>query len=303
MKKEVDTLIKVNNVTKKFDEFTALNDITLDVKKGSIYGLVGPNGSGKTTLIKSIIGVYKTNSGEILIDDKIVFENNEIKKRIAYIPDDLFFFNVYSTKNMAKFYANIYPDFNWERYNKLKEYLKLDENKRISKFSKGMKRQVAFWLAICTNPDVMILDEPVDGLDPIMRKKILSLLMQDVAEREVTILISSHNLRELEDICDYVGIINDGKLLLQKELDSLKSDTHKIQTSFNKELDIANELDTLKITKTGSVISAVVKGDKQEIIDKLQKHNPLFIDFIPLTLEEIFIYEIGGDEDVQNIIL
>ncbi|RRD95682.1 ABC transporter ATP-binding protein [Clostridiales bacterium COT073_COT-073] len=301
-------MIEVIGVTKKYDDFVALSDVSLSVKKGSVYGLVGANGSGKTTLIKTIMGVFRQERGEITMDGQQIYNNPQVKNRIFYVPDDLFFFSMYSVKRMAKFFAGIYSDFDWERYHKIKEILKINENKRINQLSKGMKKQAILWLGICVKPDMMILDEPVDGLDPVMRRQIWSLLMQDVSTREMTVLVSSHNLRELEDICDTVGILHLGKVLLQRELDDLKGDIHKVQIAFaeeNPEMDFAVfPLRILKSSRTGRVFSFVIRGKEEEIEQAFAAYQPMFIDFIPLSLEEIFIYEIGGEGyEIQNILL
>ncbi|MBQ6894349.1 MAG: ABC transporter ATP-binding protein [Clostridia bacterium] len=225
-------MIKVTNVSKHFDSFKALDSMTLHVRKGTIYGLIGPNGAGKTTVINHINGCLKPESGIITVDNEEVYENENIKKRILNISDDWFYYSTYSIGQMAKFYKDIYPDFSLERYEKLKEIFKFDEKKQIRKMSKGQKKQVAFWLSLSAMPDVLILDEPLDGLDPVMRKQVLSLVIADVADREMTVLVSSHNLRELEDICDWVGIIHEGKLIAEKPLDDLKGGVCKFQLSF-----------------------------------------------------------------------
>ena len=301
-------MIEVMDVIKKYGDFTALSGVNLSIKKGSVYGLVGANGSGKTTLIKTIMGVFRQEQGAIKMQEQDIYDNPEMKRKIFYVPDDLFFFSMYSPKRMAKFYAGIYPDFDWERYHKVRQVLKLDENKRINQFSKGMKKQTALWLGICVRPEVMILDEPVDGLDPVMRRQIWSLLMQDVSSREMTVLVSSHNLRELEDICDTVGILHKGKVLLERELDDLKGDIHKVQMAFASE---QTEIDpaalpfkVMKSSHTGRVYSFVARGREEEIEKAFAAYQPMFIDFIPLSLEEIFIYEIGGEGyEIQNILL
>ena len=276
-------MIEVMDVTKKYGDFTALSGVNLSIKKGSVYGLVGANGSGKTTLIKTIMGVFRQEQGAIKMQEQDIYDNPEMKRKIFYVPDDLFFFSMYSPKRMAKFYAGIYPDFDWERYHKVRQVLKLDENKRINQFSKGMKKQTALWLGICVRPEVMILDEPVDGLDPVMRRQIWSLLMQDVSSREMTVLVSSHNLRELEDICDTVGILHKGKVLLDPAALPFK---------------------VMKSSHTGRVYSFVARGREEEIEKAFAAYQPMFIDFIPLSLEEIFIYEIGGEGyEIQNILL
>lgn len=299
-------MIEIKKVDKFFDQFKALDGIDLHVKKGSVYGLVGPNGAGKTTLIKHIVGVFRQDNGSVLVDGEDVYENKELKERMVFIPDELYFFSQYTIKSMAEFYKRTYPKWNQARYDKLKTVFNMDEHRKVNRLSKGMKKQVAFWIAICCMPDVMILDEPVDGLDPVMRKKVWSLLVQDVAERELTVLVSSHNLRELEDICDYVGIMHQGKVLIQRDLDDLKSDIHKVQVAFKEDYPdtlFNNEVILHKENK-GSVYVLIIKGDEKELIEKINKYNPLVLDMLPLTLEEIFMYEVGGvGYEFKDIIL
>lgn len=299
-------MIQIKQVDKYFGKFKALDHINLHIKKGSVYGLVGPNGAGKTTLIKHIVGVFQQDKGNVLVDGEKVYENKKLKERMVFIPDELYFFSQYTIKAMAEFYKKTYPKWNQERYNKLKTVFNMEDNRKISRLSKGMKKQVAFWIAICCMPDVMILDEPVDGLDPVMRKKVWSLLVQDVAERQMTVLVSSHNLRELEDICDYVGIMHQGKVLIQRDLDDLKSDIHKIQVAFKDEYPTTlfdNEVILHKENK-GSVYVIIIKGNEKELIEKINKYNPLVLDILPLTLEEIFMYEVGGvGYEFKDIIL
>lgn len=286
-------MLRVTEVVKYYDEFLALDHVAMQINKGSVYGLVGPNGAGKTTLIKIIAGIYQADQGKILLENVSIYDNKQIKQRLVYISDDLYFYPMYSTKQMARFYGRMYQTFDWERYNKIKDVLSIDEKKAIGQLSKGMKKQVAFWLSICLKPDMLILDEPVDGLDPVMRRQIWSLLMDDVVTRQMTVLISSHNLRELEDVCDYVGIMHQGKIILERDLDDLKMDIHKVQCAFEKPVEKI-DLTLLKEEKTGSVYSLIVRGKKEQVVSKLEEYNPYFVDFIPLTLEEIFIYEVGG---------
>lgn len=299
-------MIKVKNLVKSFDGFNALDGLTLNVKKGSVYGLIGPNGAGKTTIIKHLAGIYRENSGEILIDNMPVYENEKIKKDLVLISDDLFFFSTYTIRDMAKFYSGVYPDWSWERFENLKEIFKIDTSRRVRKLSKGMQKQVAFWLSICAMPKIMLLDEPVDGLDPVMRRNVWRLMLQDVAENGTTVLVSSHNLRELEDVCDHVGIMHQGKVILEKALDDVKGNIHKIQLAyqngFPKELDEAIEI--LHREEYGSVSMIIVKGNTEDIKTKIKYTNPLICDILPLTLEEVFIYELGGlGYEFQNIIL
>ncbi len=298
--------IEVQALSKSFGDFKVLNGINLHVKQGSIYGLIGPNGAGKTTLIKHIVGSYYQDAGNVLIDGEPVYDNSCILKRMAYIPDDLYFNTTDTVKKIAKFYKKIYPFFNEKRYEMLKNIFEIDENRLIRKMSKGMKKQVAFWLAISSMPDIMILDEPVDGLDPVTRRRVWSLIVQDVSERGTTVLISSHNLRELEEVCDYVGILHNGNLLIEKDLDELKTDIHKIQTSFESDVDRTKLIDGKILYENilGSVHNYIIKGDKDNILRWLNQYSPRFIDMLPLSLEEVFIYEIGGDGyEIKEIIL
>lgn len=305
-KEKIMSIIEVNGVTKTFDNFKALDNLSLKVEKGSVYGLIGPNGAGKTTLIKNLCGIYKPDSGKILIDYNNVYENTKIKEKVIYISDELFFYATYSIKAAAKMYSELYPDWSWERYENMKEIFKIDDKRKVRRLSKGMQKQVAFWLGICTCPDIMILDEPVDGLDPVMRRNVWSLVLSDVAERGTTVLISSHNLRELEDVCDHVGIMFGGKVVLQKSLDDVKGNIHKVQTAFDKPLpkDLESKLDILHKSEFGSVVTLIVKGDSEQIKNIINKYNPLILDILPLTLEEVFIYELGGlGYEFENIIL
>ncbi|MBQ3038736.1 MAG: ABC transporter ATP-binding protein [Clostridia bacterium] len=299
-------MINVSNVTKTFGEFKALDELSLNVKKGCVYGLIGPNGAGKTTIIKNLCGIYRPDCGEITIDGEAVYENTDIKQRLIYISDELFFYSSYSIRAAAKMYSQIYPEWSWSRYEKLKEIFKIDEKRKIRRLSKGMQKQVAFWLGICTRPNVMILDEPVDGLDPVMRKNVWSLVLSDVAENGTTVLISSHNLRELEDVCDHVGIMFGGKVVLQKSLDDVKGNIHKIQTAFADGFPkgLEENIQILHSSAFGSVVTLIAKGDSEQILQSIKKYNPIICDILPLTLEEVFIYELGGlGYELENIIL
>ncbi|WIF95460.1 ABC transporter ATP-binding protein [Caminicella sporogenes] len=298
-------MIKVENLDKYFNKFKALDKVNLRVKRGSIYGLVGPNGAGKTTLIKHLTGIYKQDRGVIEILEEPVYENVNIKSKIGYIPDDLYFFPQYKIKDMAAYYRSIYPKWNDEMYKKLNEVFKIDENRKINKLSKGMQKQVSFWLALSCMPEVLILDEPIDGLDPLMRRKVWNLVVEDVAERETTVLVSSHNLKELENICDYVGIMHKGEMLIESDLDDLKSDVHKIQVAYREDfpINLDKELEILHKEKRGSVYLLIVKGEKERIISSFNRYKPVILDILPLSLEEIFIYELGGaGYEISNII-
>ena len=216
-------MIKAKGIIKKFGDFNALSDFYINVKKGSIYGLIGPNGAGKTTIINHLTGVYKEDSGKILIDGEPVWENNSLKQRILCINDDWHYFGSFTVKEMAKYYESIYKSFNHKRYEKLGEVLKIEETRQVRRLSKGMKKQVAFRLVLSCMPEILILDEPLDGLDPVMRKKIMNIIISDVYERQMTVLVSSHNLRELEDICDNLGLLHKGGILFESDIDSLKT--------------------------------------------------------------------------------
>ena len=299
-------MIELKNVVKSFGSFNALDGVNMHVQSGSIYGLVGPNGAGKTTLMNTLCGIYKAANGEITVNKTPVYENNDIKKRIVYISDDVFFFHNSTTKSLKNFYKGIYSGFDEEKFNDYAKYFPgINQDMNIRRLSKGMKKQVAFWIAICCNPDILVLDEPVDGLDPMMRHQIWGLIINEVAQREMTVLISSHNLRELEDICDTVGIMNKGKIFLEASLDDLKTQLSKIQVSFADEINTAElGIKILKEKKTGRVYELIVSGDKSEIESKLNNFNPLFVEALPLTLEEIFIYEMGEvDNEIKQILI
>ena len=299
-------MIEIKDLSKSFEDLTALNKVNIKIQKGSVYGLVGSNGAGKTTLLKTMVGVYQGDQGNCYIEGQEVFENVGIKAKVIFIPDTLYFFDNYTVGDMAKYYRNIYPTWNQERFIKLKEAFDIDVAKRINRLSKGMQRQVAFWLALSTMPEYLILDEPLDGLDPVMRQKVKNLLIQDVAERNMTVLISSHNLRELEDLCDTIGILHKGTLLLEKELDDLKSDVHKIQVAFKEAVPerFLAEAQVLYQEARGSVRLFIIRGHKADLTRLFEKHEPLILDILPLTLEEIFIYEMGGrGYAIENIII
>lgn len=289
-------MIEVKDVVKTFDSFTALDHMDLHVPKGAIYGLVGPNGSGKSTIIRHITGVYRQDSGEVLVDGQPIFENTAVKEKMAYIPDDIFYFLGSTMKDMATYYKGIYKNFDEDRYNKLRDVFALNEKTPIRKFSKGMQKQAAFWLAISTRPEIIVLDEPVDGLDPVMRRQIWSIIMGDVTENGTTVLISSHNLRELEDVCDHVGIIHSGRTLLERSLSELQENVVKVQTVLNDDGTMPEGLNILHESASGRIKTFIVRGKNDEINAKMQAARPLFFDMVPLSLEEIFIYELGGEE-------
>ena len=299
-------MIEVKNVVKSFDGFRALDGLTMTVPHGAVYGLVGPNGAGKSTIIRHLAGIYRQDSGDVLVDGQPVYENTAVKSRMAVIGDDWYYFPQSGIREMAKFLAGIYPDFSWERYEKLKQVFPLDEKMMLRRMSKGMQKQAAFWLTVCCMPEYLILDEPVDGLDPVMRRQVWSLLLGDVAERGTTVLVSSHNLRELEDVCDHVGILNKGKVLLERSLSDLQDNTVKIQAAYAaaEEPALPPELEVLHRSAVGRVYTYIIRGKREDILHRMQALSPLLLEAIPLTLEEIFIYELGGaDYAVREIIL
>ena len=293
-------MLEMKNVTKTFGTFKALDDLSMTVPKGAIYGLVGPNGAGKSTAIRLLTGIYQPDCGEVTLEGMRIFENPKQKARIGYIPDDIFYFPSASLEEMRKFYAGIYKNFDHDLFDRLYEVFQLPKKGQIRRFSKGMQKQAAFHLTICTRPDLLILDEPVDGLDPVMRRQVWNLILSDVAQRETTVLISSHNLRELEDICDHVGIMDHGKMLLERSLEDMQGTTHKLQLVG----DAPEDLEILHESQSGRLRTLIVRGDAREIEAKMQATQSPYYDVLPLSLEEIFIYELGGvNYEVKNIIL
>lgn len=297
-------MIQVKGLCKSFDDFTALSDLNVHVETGSIYGLIGVNGSGKTTLIKHLTGVYMPDVGQIIYDGEDIYENMGIKERLGYIPDDLYFFNSYNLRDMAGFYRKIYPRWNEPRYQAMLQEFGLSERRKISKFSKGMQKQAAFILTMSTMPDYLILDEPIDGLDPLIRKKVWRYVVSDVAERQMTVLVSSHNLREMEGICDYIGILSGGRMMIERDLEELKTDIHKVQIAFKDQQDRTfAELNILHREKRGSVELLIVRDSGDHVKSVLEKEEPAVLDMLPLSLEEIFIYEMGGESsEIQSIL-
>ena len=293
-------MIEVKNLSKTFGTCKALDDLTMTIPTGSVYGLVGPNGAGKSTVIRHILGVYRPDSGSVTLDGMPVYENPSVKERIGSIPDEVFFFPSATLEDMRRFYRGIYKNFNDDLFNKLFDVFRLPKTGQIRRFSKGMQKQAAFQLTLCTRPDVLVLDEPVDGLDPVMRRQVWSLILSDVAQNGTTVLISSHNLRELEDICDHVGIMDHGKMILQKSLADMQGLTHKVQLVGN----IPEGLEVLHETASGRLKTVIVRGTADQIERKVAAANPAYYDVLPLSLEEIFIYELGGvNDEVKNIIL
>ena len=297
-------MIEIKELVKTFDGFKALDGLNLTVPSGAVYGLVGPNGAGKSTAIRHLAGIYRQDSGKVLIDGQSVYENPEIKSRVAYIPDDIFYYTQASIMDMVRFYRGVYPGFDMRRFEKLGEVFNLDGKLLMRKMSKGMQKQAAFWIAVSLRPDVVLLDEPVDGLDPVMRRQVWSILLSDVAERGTTVLVSSHNLRELEDVCDHVGIMNHGKMLVERALSVLQENTVKIQLALPDGGELPEGLEILHQTVTGRLRQLILRGGAEELTARLACAEPLFMDVVPLTLEEIFIYELGGaDSEIKDIVI
>lgn len=298
-------MIQVHELRKQFEHFKALDGVNMHVGRGEIYGLVGPNGAGKSTLLRHLTGVYRPDGGEVVIDGENVYENKKIKEKIAYIPDELFYFMQADTMEMKRFYEGIYPEFDSRLFYRMQEFFPtIDVKRNIRRLSKGMQKQVAFWLAICCKPELMILDEPVDGLDPVMRRQVWSILMSEVAERKMTVLVSSHNLRELEDTCDHVGIMHHGKIMIERSLSDLQGNISKIQVACESGVPkLPDSFEVLHMANTGRVYTLIVKGDPKEAERALVADRPTLVDVLPLTLEEIFIYEMGGaDYEVKDIL-
>ena len=300
-------MIDVRDVVKTFEGFRALDGLSMRVPKGAIYGLVGPNGAGKSTILRHITGVYRPDAGEILVGGMPVYENPAAKVRIAGIPDELYYFLSDSTQDMMRFYRGIYPRFDPVRYQALKDvFTTVNEKQSIRRLSKGMQKQSAFRLALCCRPELLVLDEPVDGLDPVMRRQVWSLLMGDVAEHGTTVLVSSHNLRELEDVCDHVGILSRGKVLVERSLSDLQENVVKMQVVFQeRELPrLPADMEVLNVSQVGRIHTLIVRGNAVDVTNRLAVYAPILMEALPLTLEEIFIYELGGEDyAVREIVL
>ncbi len=299
-------MIKATELTKNFDEYIALDKLNLQIDKGSLYGLVGTNGSGKSTLLRLISGVYYPDGGTIEIDGAQVFENIPLKDRVFFLSDDLYFLPQCTMNDMAAFYRSVYSGWSDEKFKNYLLHLPLDPKKRISTFSKGMKRQAGLLFALSCQPDVMLLDEAFDGLDPVVRGAFKKVIAEEMADREMTVLVSSHNLRELEDMCDHVGVLHKGKVMLDKEIDELKLGFCKVQAAFKPMVDPVKleKLEILQMDQTGSLLNLIIKGNRASVLSYLQTLDPIFCEAVPLTLEEVFIHEMEAiGYDYKNILL
>lgn len=298
-------MIELKGVTKRFDSFTALDNVDLTVETGTAFGLLGSNGAGKSTILRLLSGIYRQEGGEVLIDGSEVYSRPDVKERVFFINDETIQFGGYTLKALKNFYKGFYPNFSEEIFEKLRETIKLPLDKKIDTFSKGMKRQAIVIIALACRTDYLLLDEAFDGLDPTMRIIVKRMLVDAMLDRKLTTVISSHNLKEINEVCDSVALIHHGKVLFSRDLDSVKGNIHKIQAVFPEEYtekEAFPELDVLHFEKSKSVLYLIVRGSEEEIREKLAGKNPVVLDVIPLSLEEIFIYEMEGmGYDVNGI--
>ena len=299
------------DIVKDFDGLKALDGASFTVETGSVYGLVGPNGSGKSTLIRHIMGIFKPDSGMLNIDGETVYENPSVKGRMAYVPDEIYYMSGATIAGMAKLYAGVYPRFDRERLGRLLEaFPSLSEKSSFRKMSKGMQKQASVLLALSCRADILVLDEPMDGLDPLARHNVWKLILESVAEEETTVLVSSHNLRELEDVCDHIGIMDHGRIIDERDMTETQGDMVKCTIAYEEDCEmprLGEESDEVRIlhqTKSGRMHTLILKGDRDVIEERIAATNPVFVDYMSLTLEEIFIHEVGGENDaIQNILI
>lgn len=286
-------MIKADNLTKRFQGVTAVDHIHAKIQDGTVFGLIGTNGAGKSTFLRMAAGILKPDEGTITLDGESVFEDTRVKARCFYIPDEPYFLGNGTADDMKTFYQGVYPNFDTDRFGRLLKSFELDGRRKIQTFSKGMKKQLAVLLGICAGTDYLFCDETFDGLDPVMRQTVKSLFANDIEERHLTPVIASHNLRELEDICDHVGLLHRGGMLLSKDLDDMKMNIHKIQCVLPAGLDRTNlqDLDIMTTEQRGSLLTLTVRGQREEIQARMQSYHPVFFEMIPLSLEEIFISE------------
>ena len=297
-------MIEVRELVKNFETTRALDGLDLTVPQGAVYGLVGPNGAGKSTLIRHLAGIYRQDEGTVRIDGQPVFENPDVKSRIAYIPDEIPYWPQATVGDMRRFYAALWPRFDGACYDSLRASFDLEEDSLMRRLSKGQQKLAAFRFALALRPDLVILDEPVDGLDPRNRRNIWGLLLADVAERGTTVLVSSHNLRELEDVCDHVGIMNAGRMRIERSLSELQEGIVKVQLVLPEEGSLPQDLDILHRSSTGRLQQLILRGSAAEAQERLAACGPVFLELLPLTLEEIVIYELGGDDhEVRSLVL
>ena len=297
-------MIESINLIKTFEEIRALDRLTLTVPENAVYGLVGPNGAGKSTLIRHLTGIYRQDAGELRINGEPVYENPAVKAKIASIPDEIPYWSQATIEDMMRFYASVYPHFDRQYYEQLGRVFDLDEKRMMRKLSKGQQKLAAFRFALAQRPEILVLDEPLDGLDPVNRRTVWGMILGNVAERGTTVLVSSHNLRELEDVCDHVGIMNRGKMLLERSLSELQENMVKIQLVLPDGTELPGDLELLHEGRTGRLRQLILRGSAEDLSARLAACEPLFMDVLPLTLEEIFIYELGGMEhEIKSLII
>ena len=297
-------MIEAINLIKTFEEIRALDRLTLTVPENAVYGLVGPNGAGKSTLIRHLTGIYRQDAGELRINGEPVYENPAVKAKIASIPDEIPYWSQATIEDMMRFYASVYPHFDRQYYEQLGRVFDLDEKRMMRKLSKGQQKLAAFRFALAQRPEILVLDEPLDGLDPVNRRTVWGMILGNVAERGTTVLVSSHNLRELEDVCDHVGIMNRGRMLLERSLSELQENMVKIQLVLPDGTELPGDLELLHEGRTGRLRQLILRGSAEDLSARLAACEPLFMDVLPLTLEEIFIYELGGMEhEVKSLII
>ena len=286
-------MIQVNGLTKKFGDFTALSALDCTIPAGCIYGLVGSNGAGKSTLLRLICGIYRPDKGNVTLDGRNIYENPELKEKLVFVPDELYFLPQANMLRMAQTYASFYPRFDRSRFGELTDAFKLNPKANLGTFSKGMRRQAATVLALACKTDFLFLDETFDGLDPIMRNLVKKVLYADVAERGVTAVITSHSLRELEDTCDQLALLHKGGIIFESDIQDLKTSLFKVQVAFNYDYgrELFQNIDMLSFSKKGTVSNFIVRGDRERTIASLRSMNPILLDVLPLSLEEVFIYE------------
>lgn len=286
-------MIKISNLNKSYGNKKVIENLNCTIKDNSIYGFVGANGAGKSTLLRIINDIFKADSGTIEINGENIENNQKLKQELVFVPDDLYFFPNYTLKDMAKFYSKMYKKFDMEYLEKLAQTLKLDMNSKIQNFSKGMKRQCALICAICTNAQYMFFDETFDGVDPVIRNLMKKIIAKQIDKKETTIIMTSHNLRELEDICDNLALIYKGGVLFESDVNTLKTSVFKVQISLKEDFDKENfnNLEILNFKKIGSVATIILKGNKDKAKEILENMNPVILDFLPVTLEEMFMYE------------
>lgn len=289
-------MIKLSKVTKRFDKYTAVDEIDLEIKSGSIYGLVGSNGAGKSTILRMLSGVYNTDGGEVTIDGLTVYNNPEAKQKVFFVNDETIQYTNFTLKQLAKYYSLFYPNFSKEKFDNLAKSLNLPQDRKLSTFSKGMKRQAVVICGLSCQPDYLLLDEAFDGLDPTMRIIVKRMVVDEMLDRNMTTVISSHNLKEIDDFCDTVGMLHNGKIVFNRELDSIKGNIHKIQTAFDTQFTAEDfsDIEVLHFETNGSIVYIIAKGDADKIEASIKSKNPKLFDMIPLSLEEVFIYEMEG---------